>query len=473
MTKGCRIAVGLALLCLLAVSGANRFPPGQLSPVVKAAQVLNFYSPAVTHGFQKTASLPNGDLFLLPKSFWMGVTDPPPGAQVFTINDSTFGDEGNDIGALPTTKPQGLSLSTPNTQVRAVSCAESIWDTNFLIASTGGTDGDTVRLFTENLDGSKGPELGLFTISRNGVVVTSKHPHLMLFVNNRLATGPSTGVGSRIDFVRSAGPFGLRTQLLTLAWPMGIFSELQGCFRIGVEISRGSTIGSTSVVIADIVVNRNPSPGDENNLGFGLLARLTGGYPTGFPCKDDCGAPDEPIPNPPVPIPQPPFGGDDCNAICFRSPQYFLFNVNSLPYGVVLIGGANHNAPISTSNKRLLTLALRGGITPLQKLNQEFVAAQLNALLAGGEGSVKYHYAMEGKLKCYGMEFAPITLSNGFVLSPETRLKKLFREAKLSIFEARSADQLALAGIFDQLNGNDPTRKCNNLWDQMVNANKP
>src|SRR5262249_24354424 len=141
--------------------------------------------------------------------------------------------------------------------------------------------------------------------------------------------------GDFIPFPRAAGESGYRTDLITLAWPMGFSSPLQGCFRIGVEISRSDNPGRTSVVVTDLVVNRNRAPGDENNLGVGLLRSLTVGSPTGIPCKPECPFPEPP--EPPVPNPDEPPGGDDCNAICFRSPQYFRLNLDRLPSGAVLV----------------------------------------------------------------------------------------------------------------------------------------
>lgn len=446
--------VSLALLALMIGHNPRKPQPAQ------AAEILKFQVPAVTHGFTKTSFLPDGDLFLLSRPVTMGVSDPSTEAYVFPVNVENFGGDPAGVGALPETQPQGISLSRSRAKVEAIACAESLWDGNFIIASTPGAVGDKVRVFLRNIDGTNGPDLALFTVAEAGVTVTQLHPDLMLFVNNRLATGPSWHQGDFIQFAAFAGSSGLRTDLLTLAWPMGKFSPLQGCHQFGVEISRGDNIGTTSVVVTDLVVNRNRVPGDENNAGIGLLRRLSGGYPSGFPCKEDC-----PFPNggldPNLPGTGDPLGGDTCNAICFRSPRYFLLNANRLPHGTVLIGGVNYNRPVSTSNARAMTMALRGGSTPLQKINEEFVAAQLNGLLAGGSGSVRYFYAMEGKLSCYNLQFDPITLDNGFVLSPESKLKDLFEQARFSITQSRSNDQMRLAAILDLLNGNNPLGACN------------
>jgi hypothetical protein len=441
-------------LCLTSSSSTHRG-----DDAAKAASFIRLDIPAVTHGFQKTPQLPDGDLFLLPKPMTMAVTDAPDGAQVFPVNFDNFGGEAESIGALSTTAPQGLALSSPNTKVRAISCSESIWDGNLLIASTAGTtDGDTVRLFLEHSDGVQGPEVATFTIQFSGVIISRLHPDLMLFVNNRKAMGPSLHEGDFIPLSRAAGAGGFRTDLITIAWPMSGQSPLQGCFRVGVEIARGDNEGQTSVVFTDIVVNRNRTPGDDNNPGLGLLARLTGGYPSGLPCSPECPFPETPDPN--VPNPNPPGNGDECNAICFRSPQYFLLNLDRLPLGAVLVGGVNFNRPVSTTNVRVMEIALRGGFTPLQQLNQEFVAAQLNVLNAGGDGSPKVFHAMEGKLRCYDLTFDPVTLSNGFTVTADTKLKDLFQQARFCIWDNRTQDMAALAKIFDSLNGNSPLPFC-------------
>lgn len=456
-----RIALSILLLSLMAGIITLAVTSRRQSQPAKAAQFLRLNVPAVVHGFEKTAQLPDGDLFLLSEPMQMAVSEAPDEAKVFPVSIETFGDAPEMIGALQGTIPQGLALSAPNSKMVAKTCAESIWDSNLMIAGTPGTLGDKVRLFLENTDGSEGPELALFTLAGSGVELTRLHPDLMLFVNNRFAMGPSVEAGSLIAYAAYAGQSGLRTDLLTFAWPMHGFSVLQGCYRVGVEITRGGDFGTTSVVVTDIVVNRNHMTGDENNPGIGLLRRLRGGFPTGLPCKADCPFPPEP-PLPPIPNPGDGGEGGECNTICYRSPQYFRLNINRLPHGTVIIGGVNFNRPVSTTDQRAMNMALRGGFTPLQQLNQEFVAAQLNVLLAGGDGSPKVFYAMEGQLSCYGLTFEDVTLSNGFVISPTSKLKDLYQQARFCIYDGRAADQIALAAIFDKLNGNNPLSVCNN-----------
>jgi len=457
-TKKSRFAVLIALFVLIAGFFATSPTLQQEDEATQASTFLRFDIPALTHGFQKTSQLPDGDLFLLSKPITMAIPNAPEGAEVFPVSFENFGGDAESLGALPTTAPWGMAISTPNGKLRAITCAESVWDGNMLIASTTGSDGDTVRLFLEQPDGSEGPEVAAFTVRYPGIVVSDMHPHLMMFVNNRKAMGPSLHEGDFIQFPQAAGKSGYRTDLITLAWPMGFLSPLQGCFRIGVEISRSGNPGRTSVVFTDIVVNRNRTPGDEDNPGFGLLGSLTGGYPTGFPCKPACPFPT--LPDPPLPDPDP--SGGDCNTICFRSPQYFLLNLNRLPIGAVLVGGVNLNRPVSTTNQRVMAMALRGGFTPLQQLNEEFVAAQLNLLNAGGDGSAKVIYSLEGRLSCYGLAFDPITLSNGFEITPDTKLKDLYQQTRFCIFDNKVEDMPALTRIFDRLNGNSTLANCNN-----------
>jgi hypothetical protein len=434
------------------------------APPVRAAEILKIDIPIVVHGFSKASFLPDGDLFLLPKPLKMAVVDAPEGAQVFRVDLETFGAEPENAGGLPDTPLQGLSFSTSNASVRALSCAESIWDSNLMIASSGSTAGDAVRLFVEYPDGSKGPELALFTVADAGVVVTQLRSDLMLFVNDRYARGQAWHAGDHIAFTESAGRSGMRTQLLTFAWPMGASSALQGCFRLGVEITRGHNSGTTSVVFTDIVVNRNRIAGDENNAGVGLLGRLSGGYPSGVPCEAACPFPDDSI-DQPIPDPNTYLGnGESCKTICFRSPRYFLINPGQRPHGVVMIGGAGTTRLVSATDTRSITPILGGGRTTLQQLNREFVAAQMNLLLAGGPPSSKHHEAMRGLLKCYGLKFEPAVLSNGFEITPNNKLDDLFTQTRLAIEGKNAEDQNVLANIFSLLNGDDTSQLCHNLW---------
>ncbi len=155
-----------------------------------------------------------------------------------------------------------------------------------------------------------------------------------------------------------------------------------------------------------------------------------------------------------------------CDTICFRSPQYFLLHLNQLPKGAVVIAGVNYGQAVSTSNTLAIQFALQGNatgigtLTPLQHFNQEFVAAQLNLVSAGGSGSPTVYNALWSLLSCYKINFTPVTLSNNFTLTPNSTLNDLFEQAISAVRENRTADMGALATIFDLLNGNNPSGHC-------------
>jgi hypothetical protein len=148
-----------------------------------------------------------------------------------------------------------------------------------------------------------------------------------------------------------------------------------------------------------------------------------------------------------------------CNTICFRSPQHYLLNLSSLPPGAaVMIGGVNFNVP--TQSLAAIKLALQGGTTPLQRLNRQFVAAQLSLIRAGGLLSPPVFNALWSNLNCYDFNFAPMALSNGSAITPNSPLNILFEQSRFAIRDNRTADMLVLADLFSALNGNDPLGRC-------------
>ncbi len=155
-----------------------------------------------------------------------------------------------------------------------------------------------------------------------------------------------------------------------------------------------------------------------------------------------------------------------CVTMCFRSPQYYLLNLNRLPGGTVVISGVNGNRPISTSNKDLIELALRGNptgfgsLTPQQRFNQEFVATQLSLNARGGPASPALLGPLASALSCYGVSFDSVTLRNNATLSTSSSLKDLVDQAHAAIRENRAADFGPLADILDKLNGNEILGRC-------------
>lgn len=442
--KNFRLAISFFLLAagVLCLNGQHGFKPAQAA---EASMQLDLA--ALVHGFAKAPGLPDGDIFLLPKPLSLLLNRPADGTTAFAVNTASFGDEAQTMGALANVPARGFSAVQPGATVRALTCAESIWDGNLILSATDGTEGDVVRVYVQDGDGTGVQELLRFTREADGFRLSSIHPYLKLFVDNRFAMGPNTPPGSLLPFVDDAGQRGKRTGLLTFSFSMDADSTLNGCFQLGFEITRAFGTGTTSVVVTDIVVNRNRIAGDENNPGTGLLGQLTGGYPSGFPCAVEC----------PV--------TEGCKTICFRSAEYYYLvyctHPSDIPFGTVMIGGVNFNRPVPARSMPPATaLRVLKPQAPIQYLNREFVAAQLNLLNAGGEASHHVQEALKSPLSCYGLEFEPFQLSNGFIVNTATRLGDVFAQTRQLIALNRPEDIQALAHLFDQLNGNNTYGLC-------------
>jgi hypothetical protein len=156
---------------------------------------------------------------------------------------------------------------------------------------------------------------------------------------------------------------------------------------------------------------------------------------------------------------QPPIAsqGAKCAKISFLPPACLLslINFGKMPGKAVLIGGVNFNAP--TSDPQAIRFALKGNalgfgtLSPLQRLNQQFVAAQLSRELAGGSGSPVAYNALWSPLSCYGFKFTSVTLSNGFTFTPTSMLKDLFQQTELALSERRIVDMPVLTIGLDAL----------------------
>ncbi|MCI0661087.1 MAG: hypothetical protein L0220_08435, partial [Acidobacteria bacterium] len=157
-----------------------------------------------------------------------------------------------------------------------------------------------------------------------------------------------------------------------------------------------------------------------------------------------------PSPTPtPTPAPMP----IKCDTICFRNSTYFLLRLDFLPNGSILIGGVNLNNPVSIQrSKDQIRIALQGGSGPLQRINQQFVATQMSLAFAGGTASPVVFNAFWSQLKCSGIQFQPVTLSNGVTLSPESLFDTLYMQAQLAIRQNRTADMIPIAQILALLN---------------------
>jgi len=145
-----------------------------------------------------------------------------------------------------------------------------------------------------------------------------------------------------------------------------------------------------------------------------------------------------------------------CSVVCQRSPQFYLNNINRLPAGIVTIAGSGIQSSITTRNAALMRLVLGGGISAQARFNQQFVATQLSLLSRPGTDSA----ALQSLLSCYGLDFAPVRLSNGSTLGPSSSFGELLSQARNSAHVGDTGDLLALAAILGQLNGNDPSGRC-------------
>ncbi len=417
-----------------------------------------FAVPALTHGFETSGQLPQGDHFLLAQPFNFTTPLSAPGLSIFSVNAVTFGGAVTGVGGFDGTSPQGFSYSTPSSRFTALACTDSVWDFSFVIASSGATVGDTVTFFTQDASGAPSFNIVTLTVEANGVRVTSLNSFVALYLNNRLAQGGRLSVGDFVSFVATAGSAGSRTGLFTLSYLMQAGNPLDACLQLGVSVNRGAGAGAVSLLITDVIVKRSELAGDRARTQRGLIAGLGGGYPTGLVC--------------PVICPQCPVPPVKCDTFCFRSAEYWLLHLKQLqvrlPNGKVWINGINFNQAVSLKNIDAVKIALQfcgadlyGQLGPQELFNREWLAAQLNELWAACGGSPSYYNAQWSNLSCYGFSFAPVRLSNGVVITTNSMVKDLFYQAYLASLENRSVDFLPLANLFALFNGNDPLNVCN------------
>ncbi len=413
---------------------------------------LQFSAPALVHGTVNDQD----DTFLLPKPLVFSVLSGSGSAGVFDVNPDTFG-----FPAIYGTKPQGVVASGRNTTIRALTCMESFWDLIFDVATKGNTEGDMITLFLQNPNGSNVRTLAMFTVQNGGLLVNQVHPEITLLVGGN---GPY-GAGQFIPLLIGAGASGVKTAQLTMIFSMDARSTVMGCAQLGVDIKRMGGTGMTSFVPQYVVVIRK---GDEQE-GQSIQSGGAGLYPTGAVCEMVCnGCFQQPTPSPtptptptvaptetpePTPTPTPGPMPIKCDTICFHNSAYFLLRLDYLPGGSILIGGVNLNNPVSIlRSKDAIRNALDGGPTPMDKLNEQFVPLQLSYALSGGTASPVVFNTFWSPLRCSGVQFTPVTLSNGVTLSPDSLLDTLVNQTVLAIKQNRTADMAPLAAIMKLLN---------------------
>ncbi len=240
-----------------------------------------------------TASIPSvtvgstGDVFLLKD--WLKLTLLSDGndASFFSTNISNFGwnltlPRIADAGG----SGQGIRISTPGSSAVAVSCRDSFWDLNFMLAGTGATAGDKIRLFMQSDQAGTGAfNVATFTVnaSGTGAMLTQLEPTATLFGNGHVALS----VGTLLPFTTNAGTSGKRTDQITIALSMDKNAPTMKCLHLGVEIARASGAGASTLVFNDIVLTRE---GPSNGSGTGLFSGAAGNYPTVMACDGACPA---------------------------------------------------------------------------------------------------------------------------------------------------------------------------------------
>lgn len=114
---------------------------------------------------------------------------------------------------------------------------------------------------------------------------------------------------------------------------------------------------------------------------------------------------------------------------------------------------AGYVGTVPTSNTNAIRLLLQGGMSATQRLNSAFVTAQMSMNAAGGPSSAVVFNVFWSPLRCSGVSFAPVTLSNGVTFTIESLLDTLMNETVGAIRDNRQQDYDALAGIWSALNG--------------------
>ena len=156
----------------------------------------------------------------------------------------------------------------------------------------------------------------------------------------------------------------------------------------------------------------------------------------------------------PTPTPTPTPTNSKCDTVCWRATQWFLNNSRNWPGGTVLAAGFNANNPMSIQgNLAALRNVLQGGPSAQQRLNREFVTAQMSLALAGGSGSPVVFNVFWSPLHCSQVSFSAITMSNGMTFTPDTLLDTLMNETVLCIRQNRQQDYDELANMWSLLNG--------------------
>ncbi|MDX2042322.1 MAG: hypothetical protein SF097_13795 [Acidobacteriota bacterium] len=144
--------------------------------------------------------------------------------------------------------------------------------------------------------------------------------------------------------------------------------------------------------------------------------------------------------------------------ICLRSTAYFLLNYRRLKFFPrdILISGVNLNHPVEVTSVNTILLTLRNPSTsPLAEFNRQYVTAQLSMALTP---LFSVYSGVKSSIGCYGVDFQPVKLSTGAIISPASSLETLFSQCDVVAIlppdsEERNQDMRVLAQILARLNG--------------------
>lgn len=449
-----------------------------------AISSLELKTPLVVHGLKekeeakKVPGLPDGDIHEYPSlsapSSAKGITftlsgNGVGGAEVFPLDDRDittgeylFGASETEIsGLLRKLDAQAISVSSPSAAVTGLTCTDMFWDLNFALGKLGAVDGDQVSFFVQTADGTITYQLVSLRLEGNDAVVNSIHPATSLYIDNRLAVGNALSTGTHLEFSQNGGTRGLRTELFTLSFmgpQMAPWKDL--CMQLGVKVERASGQGMVTVAVTDIVTKRSEKTKNDN--GAGLIAGVDDFHPTGLVCglQNAC----------------PLLQGEvfECRNICFKSPEYYSLYKGEIPTsGTVYVTVSGQVRAVSPTSNAVLSY-LRGSFRdPLSLLNQQFVAAQISTLLAGGSKAGQVIGALNSPLTCSrlfersglsGEGVTEIALSDGTVIRPESKLDVVFAEARrlLAVGEQSTADRVMITRLLGALYNRDIISSCTN-----------
>lgn len=397
-------------------------------------------APTTVLGLQQTPAFPEGDLFLLPGQLQFTLLSNGSGnANFFSVTDATIGGNPGFMGVTSL----GFAASSPNTTARIISCLDSFRQIDLVLTAKDVTEGDEVRLFLQKADGSGQAVLAVFKFEGGSFKVTQINPDLSVFANGNIPAS----VGTVIPLTTPLGD-SLRTDKITLKLSQA--SPLADCFQLAIDVTRAGGVGTTSVVVTDLIVNRNTVAGDSLRPETGLLGGLTGGYPTGAKCDASCPTVCEVVPV--------------CmNHICFRPPEYYCSR--GIPYGTgpvrIPINGivssvqTRVGALMSPTVSRYLgcgTYIYEAQTTSGRRLIRLYIAAQVSIA-----SNAQHPSPMMLQLGCFLMMMngmpspLPLPLSNGYTLTGASTMQDLFKQTELAILEGRTADMEALIKIYKSL----------------------